>query len=269
MPRESDDIAVIGAEGHSDLYPKAALVTGAGRRIGRAIAIDLAGAGWAVAVHFRRSEEAARAVVEEIRARGGNACAMRADLSVEEETVSLVPRAVEAIGPLGLLVNNASVFEADRIDDATRDSWDRHLEPNLRAPFVLTQEFAAALPKKAGGLVANLLDDRVLSPTGGHVSYCLSKAGLWALTQSLAIALAPRIRVVGIGPGYSLPAAGSSSDDFRQAVEKLPLGRSAPPEEICQALRFFIDCKSVTGQMIALDSGLHLIHRSSATSGER
>jgi NAD(P)-dependent dehydrogenase (short-subunit alcohol dehydrogenase family) len=192
----------------------------------------------------------------------GKAAAVGADLSREEQTASLIGRAAEAVGPIGLLVNNASVFEADDVVSATRQSWDLHMEPNLRAPFVLTKAFAAALPEGAGGLVVNLLDDRVLAPTDNHVTYTLSKCGLWSLTQSLAIALAPRIRVVGIGPGYALPEKSVSAAGFRRAVEALPLGRSGPPEEICRAVKFFIECKSVTGQMIALDSGLHLVRRS-------
>ena len=254
--------AVVGVEGHSDHYPRVALVTGAAQRIGKAIALDLADDGWAVAVHFRHSQKAAEEIVDAIRSSGGKAAALQADLSREEETTSLVGRAVEAIGPIGLLINNASVFEADDIVTATRESWDLHMEPNLRAPFVLTQAFAAARPEDAGGLVVNLLDDRVLAPTDSYVTYSLSKAGLWSLTRSLAIALAPRIRVVGIGPGYALPEKSVSDAEFRRAVETLPLGRSGPPEEICRALRFFIECKSVTGQMVALDSGLHLIRRS-------
>ena len=151
---------------HPDSYPMNALVTGAARRIGRAMALDLAAAGWAVAVHYRGSAAAAQEVVAEIAGRGGHAVALQADLAVEAETAALVPAAAAALGPLGCLVNNASVFEPDLPESVTRASWDRHLEPNLRAPFVLTQAFAKALPDGAGGTVVNILDQRVLEPAG-------------------------------------------------------------------------------------------------------
>lgn len=260
-PEQMTDL-VVAPGGHRGNYHRAALVTGAAHRIGRAIALDLAAEGWALALHYHRSEDAAAKLASDIEAAGGRAVALSADLSEEADVESLIPRAVDALGPLGLLVNNASVFELDDALDATRQSWDRHLEPNLRAPFILTQRFARGLPEKAEGLVVNLLDERVLALPGRHISYGLSKAGLWALTQSLAIALAPRVRVVGIGPGYCLPDSETSDAAFAQAVARLPLGRSGPPEEICAALRFFLACPSVTGQMIALDSGLHLVRRS-------
>jgi NAD(P)-dependent dehydrogenase (short-subunit alcohol dehydrogenase family) len=261
VPPGASADAVLGTKAHPDDYPRAALVTGAALRLGRAIALDLAEAGWSVAIHHRNSAAAAHALETEIRERGGNAIVLNADLTREDQAGELVARAVEALGPLGLLVNNAAVFEPDQASDATRESWDLHMETNLRAPFVLTQAFAAALPTGMGGVVANLLDERVLALPGDYITYSLSKAGLWSLTRSLAIALAPRVRVVGIGPGHSLPARGDTEASFRAAVERLPLARSAPPEDICLALRFFIACKSVTGQMIALDSGHHLVGR--------
>ncbi len=260
-PPISASDAVRGAHAHPDDYPRAALVTGAALRLGRAIALDLAEDGWSVVLHYRSSTSAAQRLEEEIGRRGGTAVALRADLAREDEAGGLVARAVEAVGPLGLLVNNASVFEPDLAGDVTRESWDHHMETNLRAPFVLTQAFAASLPDDKGGLVANLLDERVLALPGDYITYSLSKAGLWSLTRSLAIALAPKIRVVGIGPGHSLPASGETEASFRDAIERLPLARSAPPSDICLALRFFIACKSVTGQMIALDSGRHLVGR--------
>jgi NAD(P)-dependent dehydrogenase (short-subunit alcohol dehydrogenase family) len=252
---------VYGPHAHPDSYPPAALVTGSGRRIGRAVALALAEDGWALALHYNTSTADTKNLCEEIKARGGKAITLQANLAIEEETRSLLPRATVALGPIGLLINNASIFENDTIANSTRESWDSHMEPNLRAPFALTQDFALALPADAGGLVVNLLDERVLALPGSHLSYSLSKAGLWALTRSLAIALAPRIRVVGIGPGYCLPERNTSDEDFQKAVSALPLGRSGPPSEVCAALRFFISCKSVTGQMLALDSGNHLIRR--------
>jgi NAD(P)-dependent dehydrogenase (short-subunit alcohol dehydrogenase family) len=238
--------------------PGSALVTGAGRRIGRAIALMLGSEGWAVAVHYHGSRAAADAVVGEIEAAGGRAVALGADLAREAEVEGLVPRAAEALGPLGVLVNNASVFEQDSALGATRASWDRHLEVNLRAPFVLMQNFARQLPADAEGAIVNLLDERVWSLTPYFVSYTLSKAGLWSLTQSLALAFAPRIRVNGIGPGPTLPSPRQSEAQFRRQQETLPLRRGTTPEEIAAAVRFVLAAPAMTGQMIALDGGQHL-----------
>ncbi len=243
---------------HPDDYPKAALVTGAARRMGRAIARDLAREGWAVAVHYGSSADEAAQVVSEIEAAGGRALALQADLSREANMVELLPRAAEALGPLGCLVNNASVFEPDDAASATRESWDRHMEINLRAPFVLAQSFARALPEGRGGVVVNLLDERVWNLTPYFMSYSLAKSGLWTLTRSLALALAPRIRVNGIGPGPALPSARQSQEQFERQCAGMPLGRGTTPEEICAALRFILAAKSMTGQMIALDGGQHL-----------
>ena len=242
----------------SPAMPRVALVTGAGRRIGRAIALDLARLGFAVAVHHSHSGAEAAELVGEIVQGGGRAVALAADLSREAETADLVGRAAQALGPLGLLVNNASVFERDDALDATRESWDLHMEVNLRAPFVLTQAFARALPAQAEGVVVNLLDQRVWSLTPHFTSYTISKAALWAATQTLALALAPRIRVVGIGPGPALPSARQTAEQFSAQVADLPLARGTSPDEVCRTLRFLLAAPSVTGQMIALDGGQHL-----------
>ena len=169
-----------------------------------------------------------------------------------------MPRAVAALGPLGCLVNNASVFERDEALTVTRASWDRHIGTNLRAPFMLMQHFARQLPPECGGAIVNLLDERVLNLTPHFISYTLSKAGLWALTQSMALALAPRIRVNGIGPGPTLPSPRQSEAEFRRQCEAMPLGRGTMPEEIAAAMRFILGAPSMTGQMIALDGGQHL-----------
>ncbi len=239
-------------------YPKAALVTGGGRRIGRAIALMLGAEGWAVAVHYHRSRGEAEAVAQEIAAAGGRAVAIAADLTQEAEVETLLPRAAEALGPLGLLVNNAAVFENDTPLGVTRESWDRHLETNLRAPFVLMQHFARALPAAAEGAIVNILDERVWSLTPYFVSYTVSKAALWSLTQSLALALAPRIRVNGIGPGPTLPSPRQSEAQFRRQQATMPLQRGTTPEEIAAAVRFILSAPAMTGQMIALDGGQHL-----------
>lgn len=249
--------------------PRAALVTGAARRIGAAMARDLAAHGWAVAVHYHGSAAEAEALVAEIAAAGGRAVALQADLADEAAVTPLVARAAEALGPLGLLVNNASIFEFDDVASCDRASWDAHLEINLRAPFVLTQRFAAELPAGTKGLVVNLLDTRVWNLAPGYLSYTLSKAGLWTLTQTLAQALAPRIRVNAIGPGPTLPSRGQSDADFAARRAGLPLGEGASPAEIAQALRFIIASPSMTGQMIGLDGGDHLNHHRPAAGTSR
>jgi NAD(P)-dependent dehydrogenase (short-subunit alcohol dehydrogenase family) len=239
-------------------YPKAALVTGAGKRIGRAIALSLGRAGWAVAVHYRESRPEADEVVREITAAGGRAMAIRADLLREEETEAVVPQAAAALGPLGCLVNSASVFENDAALTVTRESWERHLATNMRAPFVLMQSFARQLPAEADGAIISLLDERVWNLTPHFVSYTLSKAGLWNLTQTMALALAPRIRVNGIGPGPALPSPRQSEAQFRRQQQMLPLRRGTTPEEIAAAVQFILSAPAMTGQMIALDGGQHL-----------
>ena len=236
----------------------AALVTGAAKRIGRAIACDLAAAGWPVAVHYHRSGEDADSLVAEIVAAGGRAVALSADLAREAEVDTLVPRAATALGPLALLVNNASEFVLDKIDTVTRASWDAHIETNLRAPLVLSQAFARQLPAGSEGNIINLLDQRVLRLTPYFLSYTVAKAGLWTLTQTMALGLAPRIRVNGIGPGPTLPSPRQTEAQFAAQCAAMPLGRGTTPEEISAAVRFILASPSLTGQIIALDGGQHL-----------
>lgn len=242
----------------SDRIPRAALVTGAARRLGRSIALALARAGFDVAVHYAESEREARTLADEIEALGRRAVTLRADLSSEHETVALFAAAHAALGPLGVLVNNASRFERDAWSDATRESWDAHLEPNLRAPFVLTQHFAHALPDDREGLVLNLLDQRVWSLTPHFVSYTVSKSALWSLTRQLALALAPRIRVNAIGPGPALPSARQTQAQFDQQARQTSLQRATSPDEIARAALAILSLPAMTGQMIALDGGQHL-----------
>ncbi|MFZ1416259.1 MAG: SDR family oxidoreductase [Defluviicoccus sp.] len=243
-----------------------ALVTGAARRIGRAIALDLARAGWAVAVHHHTSAAAAEAVVAEITAGGGRACALACDLMREAETEALVRRAADALGPITCLVNNASVFESDRPETASRASWDRAMEVNLRAPFVLIQALAAALPEGVEGNVVNILDQRVWHLTPLFTSYTVSKVGLWTLTQTLAMALAPRLRINAVGPGPTLPSPRQTEVQFCRQWSKMPLKRAVAPEEIAAAVRFLLDAPSITGQMIAVDAGQHLGWSADATT---
>jgi NAD(P)-dependent dehydrogenase (short-subunit alcohol dehydrogenase family) len=237
----------------------AALVTGGAQRIGRTIALDLAAHGWAVAVHYRRSKDAAEKLVKDIAGRGGTAAAVGCDLAREADVQNLVRRAIEALGqPLTCLINNASNFEMDKVDTATRESWDRHIETNLRAPLVLSQAFARQLPEGSEGNIINLLDQRVWKLTPYFLSYTVAKSGLWTLTRTLALALAPHIRVNGIGPGPTLPSERQTVEQFRQQQLAVPLKHGATPEEIAAAVRFILATPSMTGQMIALDGGEHL-----------
>jgi len=197
-------------------------------------------------------------VAAEIRAKGGRAESIACDLADEAGMGALLPAAAAMLGPIGVLVNNASVFERDEALTATRETWDRHMETNLRAPFVLTQALARLLPNGADGAVVNMVDERVWNLTPHFVSYTVSKAALWTLTQTMALALAPRIRVNAIGPGPVLPSARQSDEGFTRQYRATPLARPATPEEIAATVRFLLETPSITGQMIALDSGQHL-----------
>lgn len=234
----------------------AALVTGGSRRIGRAIALTLAERGHDVAIHHRSSAEDAEAVAAEVRALGRRAAVVAADLTVEAQVQALTPAATEALGPLSVLVNNASVFEDDRVGSLERASWDRHMETNLRAPLVLMEAFAAQAPD--GSAVVNLLDQRVLKPDPRFVSYALSRNGLWWATRTMAQALAPRIRVNGVGPGPTLKSIHQTEAEFAAEAAAVPLGHEADPADIAAAVLYLIDARSVTGQMIAVDGGQHL-----------
>ena len=238
--------------------PRCALVTGGAKRLGRAMALALAEAGFDLAIHFATSAGEAEATAQQVRARGRRAVTLRADLMREDEAARLLPEAAAALGPLGVLVNNASTFGRDEWHDATRASWERHIEPNLRAPFVLAQAFAHALPKAREGVVVNMLDQRVWSLTPHFVSYTVSKAGLWALTRSLALALAPRIRVNAIGPGPALPSERQTPEQFARQAHSVPLRHGTSPEEVARALLAILALPAMTGQMIALDGGQHL-----------
>jgi NAD(P)-dependent dehydrogenase (short-subunit alcohol dehydrogenase family) len=245
----------------------AALVTGAARRLGRAMALHLAQRGHDVAVHYAGSRADAEDVVEQIRDTGRSAVALQADLLDEGAVQRLVPRAAEALGPLTVLVNNASIFEHDDIRTATRESWDRHIESNLRAPFVLIQRFAEQVPSPeqdeagepvAQGLVVNMIDQRVRKLTPEFMSYTLAKMGLWALTRTAAQGLAPAVRVNAIGPGPTLRGARQSADHFARQRAATVLQRGAGREDITAALSYFLDASAVTGQLICVDGGQHL-----------
>lgn len=244
-----------------------ALVTGAAKRLGRAIAVDLAHHGWNVAVHFNTSESDARATADRVRAEGRQAELIKADLSNEEETTTLVARANETLGAINALVNCASIFEPDDWITASRDSWNRHLAINLRAPFLLCQAFARALPAGEKGAVVNIIDQRVLKPTPQFLSYGVSKAALYWLNTTLAQALAPRIRVNAVAPGPTIINARQSEAQFRRQREATILGTGAEPQDICDAVRYLLTAGAVTGEMIAVDGGQHLIWQTPDTQG--
>ena len=238
--------------------PRTVLVTGAGARIGHAIALDLADAGWRVAVHYLSGEAEAAGTVSRIEKNGGHAIALQADLCDEVAVRNLIPAAAEKLGPVTALINNASLFEEDTIDTMDRDSWQAHMVTNLYAPAVLAQVFDQALPADQQGCIINVIDQRVWALTPKFLSYTLSKSALWTLTQTLAQAMAPNIRVMGIGPGPTLRNQRQSEEDFRRQVDNLPLARETDPADICAAVRFILDTPSLTGQMLALDGGQHL-----------
>ena len=245
-----------------------ALVTGAGARLGRAMALYLGQRGYDVAVHYAGSEEGAKDTAAQLEAMGRKAVTLQADLLDEDATQALVGRAAEALGgPLCCLINNASIFEYDNITTATRTSWDRHLESNLRAPFVLTQHFAAQAPEPvldemgepvAQALVINMLDQRIHKLTPEFMSYTIAKMGLWAMTRTAAQALAPKVRVNGIGPGPTLKGHRQSQSHFDRQRAATILRRGANPADITAALGYFLDAPAVTGQMLAVDGGQHL-----------
>ena len=246
----------------------AALITGGAKRLGKAMALYLADRGYDVAIHYHGSAEAADEVVGQIEGRGRRAVALQADLLDDEQTDQLVPQAARALAqPLTLLINNASIFEYDTLSSATKDSWDRHIGSNLRAPFFLTQAFADQAPDVcedengepvASGLVVNMIDQRVRKLTPEFMTYTIAKMGLWAFTQTAAQGLAPRVRVNGIGPGPTLQGARQSEDHFNRQRQATILGRGANRSDITAALGYFIDSPGVTGQLLCVDGGQHL-----------
>jgi NAD(P)-dependent dehydrogenase (short-subunit alcohol dehydrogenase family) len=256
---------------------EAALVTGGARRLGAAMVRRLAARGAAVAIHCHASRAAAQALAEEVRAGGGVAAVVEADLLDREATARLVPAAATALGrPLTVLVNNASIFEHDTLATATWDSWDRHLGSNLRAPFELIQAFAAQAPRAgrdaageplARAVVVNMLDQRVRKLTPEFATYTIAKMGLWALTRTAAQALAPDVRVMGIAPGPTLRGSRQSPAHFAAQRSSTVLARGVDPEEIAAALAFVLDMPGLTGQVICIDGGQHLAWRTSDVLG--
>ncbi|MBL8955626.1 MAG: SDR family oxidoreductase [Myxococcaceae bacterium] len=232
---------------------KAVLVTGAARRIGQAIALRLSADGYDVVLHHNRSRAEAAQLRDRIIASGGRARLVRADLTKEAQVRTLVERS----GPLTALVNNASVFRDDR-DDFDLERWNEHFAVHARAPYVLTQAFAAQLGKKQSGAVVNLVDQRVLALRDDHVSYSVSKYALLGMTRVLALKLAPRVRVNAVAPGPVLQAATETAAEFQKELESVPLLTAPTPEEVADAVAFLVRHRTLTGQTIAVDSGQHL-----------
>ena len=240
--------------GHGEI----ALVTGGARRVGRAIALDLAASGFAVAVHCNDSRGEAEDVVAEIEAGGGSAAVLSADLTDMSAAARLVSDAEAALGPVSLLVNNASIFKDDSATDFDWDIWESHFAVHLKAPVLLARKMAERLPEGRDGLVVNIVDQRVWRLNPRFFSYTLSKSALWTATQTLAQALAPRVRVNAIGPGPTLPNHRQAKEDFDSQVDALLLGHGPDVAEFGATIRYLWNARSVTGQMIALDGGQHL-----------
>lgn len=235
-----------------------ALVTGAARRIGRAIALDLASHGFVVAVHCDGSREDAEHLCNIINQDGGRARVVQADLTNANATRHLVDNAIEAVGPLGIVVNNASIFEDDSVTDFTDDTWDQHFNIHVKAPALIAQGLARSLPDDGEALIVNMIDQRVWRPNPRFFSYTLSKSALWTATQTMAQALAPRIRVNAIGPGPTLANARQDEASFNRQIDGLILKRGPELPEFGATIRYLWETPSITGQMIALDGGQHL-----------
>lgn len=234
------------------------LVTGAGHRLGRIIALDFANRGWRVGIHYRASSADALDLVAEIERRGGKAAAFAADFACVDALAPLFEACAEKLGAPTCLINNAARFEWDTIATLDGETWQAHLDVNLRAPIFLTQAFARTLPEGPEGNVINLIDQKILRLDPEHFSYTIAKAALWTATQTMAQALAPRIRVNAIAPGPVLKSQGQSQTEFERECRSTLLHRAVSADDVTAAIRFLLDTKSITGQMIALDAGQHL-----------
>ena len=238
---------------------KSVLITGGAARIGKALSLGLAQDGWAVAVHYNRSKAAAEAVCAQIAKAGGQAVAVGGNLAVPFERDDLLARAGAALSrPITALINNASTFSPDAAGDFSPAQYDHHFDVNLKAPLLLSQQFANTLPKHANGVIINMIDQRVLRPAPDFFTYGISKSALFAATHTMAQTFAPRIRVCGVGPGATLKNTHQSGADFAAEIEKSILKTGSPPDTILQAVRYLLAAKAVTGQMIAVDGGEHL-----------
>lgn len=238
---------------------KSVLVTGSAKRIGRRLALDFAADGWDVAVHCNASITEAEEVAALIRGMGRRSVIVRGDLSLADVPDRLISEAAQGLGGLSCLINNASLFEPDEVGSITQESWAEHLDTNLRAPIFLSQAFARHLPKHQEGSIISIIDQRVWKLNPKFFSYTMSKSALWTATRTLAQALAPRIRVNAIGPGPALPSVRMDRAEFDKQAKLTLLGRGTSPEEISAAAKFILSQPALTGQMIALDGGQHLV----------
>ena len=236
-----------------------ALVTGAGRRLGRAIAIALARAGWDVAIHYRASQADAERTAIDIRALGRRAALVHADLADEEAVRRLLPAAIEALGPVTCVVNNASLFDYDSAADFTMAHLDAHMRTTVGGPLLLAQALHAHTPDGAQAVVVNLLDQKLYNLNPDYLSYTLSKAALHTATTVLAQALAPKVRVVGVAPGITLVSGDQSEAGFAKAHAQTPLGRSSTPDDIAAAVLYAATARAVTGTTLLVDGGQHLL----------
>ena len=237
---------------------RAALVTGAGKRIGRAIALGLAADGWDLALHFHRSQAETEALATQISALGVKTVAVRCDLANADQLSGLIAGCERVLGTVTCLVNNAAVFEYDDLASLDAEKWQRHMDVNLRAPLLLAKAFAARIPDGVTGCIVNLLDQKVFNLNPDFLSYTIAKIGLEGATRVLAMALAPKVRVCGVAPGITLVSAEQTADGFARAYGRAPLGRSSDVEDIADTVRFVVDARALTGTTIVVDGGQHL-----------
>jgi pteridine reductase len=248
-----------------ELEGKTAIVTGAGVRLGKAMALAMAERGARLVVHYNRSAGPAQEVVAQISSYGGQAIAVQADLSRPRQAPSIVQRAVERFGRVDVLVNNAAIFVPGSWDNTTEENWDRHFDINLKSPFFLLQAFARQVragQQVEGGQrahVVNIADWRGARPGTAYVAYTLTKAALIALTQSMALALAPDIQVNAIAPGLILPPPGQGPEYLEREAPKIPAQRTGSPAEIVKALLYLLDNDFVTGELLYVTGGEHLL----------
>ncbi len=235
------------------------LITGAAKRIGRQLALELAGAGYDIAVHCNTSRREAEEVAQLISDMGQRAVIVQGDLSLADAPQRVIADAAKGLGVLHGLINNASIFEPDEVGSITPHSWAQHQDTNLRGPVLLSQAFAKQLPADIRGNIINIIDQRVWKLNPRFFSYTASKSALWTVTRTLAQALAPRIRVNAIGPGPALPNIRMDEEDFAKQSRLTLLGRGTSPTEISAAVKFILSQPALTGQMIVLDGGQHLV----------
>ncbi len=235
-----------------------ALITGGSKRIGAAISEQIAKEGWNIIIHYNKSRNKAFNLKKRLSSYKINCCCIRANLSNESELKRLFINAKKEMGNINCLINNASTFELDGIENIKKKNWDYHLNTNVWAPIFLIQQFAKNLPKKMNGNIINIVDQRVINLTPFFTTYTLTKSMMWTLTQTLAMSLAPQIRVNAIGPGPTFASKRQTENNFKKQYQSMPLKKKVNPKEIANAVKFIINNQSITGQLITVDSGQHL-----------